>query len=311
MKESITIKVISDACGILPQTLRAWEKRYGAFEPERDTSGQRVYSKEDLGRAMALASLIKRGFSISQIANKSYEELKRLLDDTQVVVDQNPFLKAGGEEEESEYILKLVKNYEFDELVTEFNRLRTLMSVKDFIFDLCIPMIRKVGEKVVSKEFSVTQEHIVSSLIRGQMSEMKSPIDLFVKSKGSFHRYALATPEGNYHELSIIIADLICGINRRKTSYLGSCHPAESLALAVSALHCDRIVLGTVDSPSWEYAKEMIPYLKKIDDTLTTEVEVIIGGGWDLDFPEFKMIKKVHFLESFEAFDRKLMQSVL
>tara|TARA_Y100000780_G_scaffold232570_1_gene266793 strand:+ start:87155 stop:88090 length:936 start_codon:yes stop_codon:yes gene_type:complete len=309
--QSITIKVISDACGVLPQTLRAWEKRYGAFNPKRDHSGQRIYGHEDLKRSMAIASLIKRGFTISQIACKSLEELQRLLDETQVIVDENPFLKLGGEESERNRILELISEFKFDEFVEEFNRLRTLMSIKDFIFDLSIPIMREVGQRVVDNRFSITQEHIVSSIIRGQLNELKSPVDLFVKSKGSFHRYALATPEGNHHELSIVIADLICGINRRHTTYLGAAHPAKSLAMAVTALKCDRIVLGTVHSELWDYEKEMIPYLKKMDEGLGIDVEVIIGGGWNLNFPKMRRIKKVHFLESFELFDKKLMQSIL
>ncbi|MCB0356784.1 MAG: MerR family transcriptional regulator, partial [Bdellovibrionales bacterium] len=47
----ITIKAISNACGVLPQTIRTWEKRYQVFNPARTEGGQRVYGEEDLIRA--------------------------------------------------------------------------------------------------------------------------------------------------------------------------------------------------------------------------------------------------------------------
>ena len=311
LKESLTIKVISDACGVLPQTLRAWEKRYGAFSPSRNSSGQRVYSQLDLKRAMAISNLIKSGFTISQVAHQDYVSLQRLLDESHITgVDSKKYGLVKSQEEIS-MLLELVMNFNFEGFVKEIYRLRTLLGVKEFIFEVTIPLLREVGECVVKGELSITHEHIVSTIIRGQLNELKSPIDMFVKSKESFHSYALATPEGNFHELSILIADLICGLNSRKRTYLGAAHPADSLAMAVKALKCDRIVLGAVHSEIWDYGERMIPYLTCIDKHLEHGVEVIIGGGWDLNFPKFKKIKKVHYFESFEAFDRKLSQSIV
>ncbi len=311
MRDGITIKVISDACGILPQTLRAWEKRYQAFSPKRSESGQRLYSQKDLKKAMALSSLIKRGFTISQIAGHSNQELHKLLEETNVVVEGQGSTVQRDLPELYNSIVSLISDFKFDELNRELQSQRTLMSVRDFIFELCIPVIRLVGDAVIEGRFSVTQEHIVSTLIRGQLGELKSPIDLFVKSQGSVHRYALATPEGNNHELSIIIADLICGVNRRLTNYLGVAHPADSLAQAISALKCDRVILGTIHSELWQYDKEIIPYLSKMDENLEIDVEVILGGAWSIEFPKFKKIKEVHFMESFRELDEKLFQHFL
>ncbi len=307
MSDVLTIKVISDACGILPQTLRAWEKRYQAFVPKRGDSGHRVYGQRDLKKAMALSFLLKKGFSISQIAHKSNHELYQLLENTQSIVDSTSSPKDIVDYSAVlESLMLKVSCYQFDEFNNELNRQRTLLSVKEFIFELCIPIIRLVGDAVMEGKFSVSQEHIVSTLIRGNFSELKSPIDTFVRSRSSLHRYALATPEGNHHELPIIIADLICGINGCVTQYLGAGHPADSLGQAIDALKCDRLILGTIHSENWPYDKEVIPYLQNLDQNLQHPVEIVIGGAWKLEFPKFKWIKEVHFLESFKELDRKL-----
>ena len=84
-------------------------------------------------------------------------------------------------------LLELVMNFNFEGFVKEIYRLRTLLGVKEFIFEVTIPLLREVGECVVKGELSITHEHIVSTIIRGQLNELKSPIDMFVKSKESFH----------------------------------------------------------------------------------------------------------------------------
>ncbi|MDQ4044874.1 MAG: MerR family transcriptional regulator, partial [Chloroflexota bacterium] len=47
--------------GVSTATLRAWERRYGAFRPQRTTGGHRTYTGEDLARITALVALINTG----------------------------------------------------------------------------------------------------------------------------------------------------------------------------------------------------------------------------------------------------------
>ena len=51
MKKEFGINVISTACGVMPHTIRTWEKRYQVFTPERSKGGQRLYTKVDLTKS--------------------------------------------------------------------------------------------------------------------------------------------------------------------------------------------------------------------------------------------------------------------
>ena len=51
MKKSLGINVISNVCGVMPHTIRTWEKRYKIFSPDRSEGGQRLYSEDDLVKA--------------------------------------------------------------------------------------------------------------------------------------------------------------------------------------------------------------------------------------------------------------------
>jgi methanogenic corrinoid protein MtbC1 len=151
--------------------------------------------------------------------------------------------------------------------------------------------------------YSVTQEHIISTIVRDQLGQIN------LANEGPNHdRFALATPEGNFHELPILIAEIICNANRVSTNYLGASHPAECLSEAVNALKCKTIVMGVISSAQWNYEKNIVPYLESMDKYLKNKVKVVLGGGSEVDFPEFKNIENVKVIKSFEDFDKLLIE---
>ncbi len=298
MKNSVGIKVLSKACGVLPHSIRTWEKRYQAFTPERTEGGQRLYSFEDLERATLIGDLLNQGHAISKVGMLSLEELTALAE------------VSGDVKEDSSYwtdvsITKLFEHlskYAIDEVVSELQHLRMNCGAKEFVFKVVLPVMQEIGLKVSKGDFSVTQEHIVSTIIRDQLAQLALPNFL-----DSHNRVALATPDGNLHELSILIADIICRSNRVSTSYLGASHPPECLGEAVNALKINTVIMGVVSSDKWDYEKSMIPYLTQLDKHLSIETTIILGGGWDLEFPKFKKIKEVRVIKDFQTFDKLML----
>ena len=62
------VKRVSDLTGILPVTLRAWERRYGILKPKRDENRYRLYSDRDLAILRWLINKKNSGVSISTAA---------------------------------------------------------------------------------------------------------------------------------------------------------------------------------------------------------------------------------------------------
>ena len=60
------IKAVSQMTGLLPVTLRAWERRYGLPNPQRGEQGYRLYSEEDLRTLQWLKAQVDAGMSISR-----------------------------------------------------------------------------------------------------------------------------------------------------------------------------------------------------------------------------------------------------
>jgi DNA-binding transcriptional MerR regulator len=300
MKKEFGINVISNACGVKPHTIRTWEKRYQVFTPERSKGGQRLYSENDLTKAKLIVALIEQGHTISNLARHPLQELRSLL-----------VVKNGEDSEsdkmrtyvETKKLLQHLANFNIDQVASVMQHLRLSLGVKEFIFKIVLPVIHEIEKLYLKGIYSVTQEHIISTIVRDQLGQIN------LANEGPNHdRFALATPEGNLHELPIMIAEIICNANRFSTNYLGASHPAECLSEAVNALKCKTIVMGVISSAQWNYEKNIVPYLESMDKYLKNNVKVVLGGGREVDFPEFKNIENVKVVKSFEDFDKMLVE---
>lgn len=63
-----TIRSVCALTGVNPNTLRAWERRYGLVQPERTASGYRLYTMQDVERLRAIQDLLNAGVPAGQVA---------------------------------------------------------------------------------------------------------------------------------------------------------------------------------------------------------------------------------------------------
>ena len=295
MNNIYSISFISNACGVRPHTIRTWENRYKAFSPKRTEGGQRIYSEDDLTKGRLIVSLLEQGHPISHLAGKSLQELRTLVIEEDIESFQsNKMLTSVGKKK----LLSHLSNFDLALISSEMQRLRLTIGAKEFIFKVLIPIIHTVEEMYLGGKYSVTQEHIISTIIRYQLSQINLP-----DSDNSTDGFIIATPEGNLHELPILIADILCQLNRISTFYLGAGHPAVCLSEAVNELKSKTIVLGVVSSDKWDYEKNIIPFMKLMDKHLTHKLKVILGGGCGLNFPNFKNIEDIFLVNGFEDFE--------
>lgn len=70
--------VAARLAGLSAETLRVWERRYDLSDTERSTSGQRLYSAEQVRRLGMLKQLVDQGHAIGVLARLSIEQLQEL-----------------------------------------------------------------------------------------------------------------------------------------------------------------------------------------------------------------------------------------
>lgn len=73
------IGAVSSLSGVPVPTLRVWETRYAAFQPDKTGGSHRLYNDEDVLRASLLRQLTSCGHAISTVATLGASELSALL----------------------------------------------------------------------------------------------------------------------------------------------------------------------------------------------------------------------------------------
>ena len=72
-RPSYNIKAVANLVGVLPVTLRAWERRYGFPSPSRGGQGYRLYSEHDLQTLRWLKAQLDAGMNIGQAAQQLHQ----------------------------------------------------------------------------------------------------------------------------------------------------------------------------------------------------------------------------------------------
>ena len=78
-RAGLPIQSVSHLTNLSVDTIRAWEKRYGAVRPARATGGQRLFTPEDIARLVLLKAAVEAGESISHLAALGDVELQRVV----------------------------------------------------------------------------------------------------------------------------------------------------------------------------------------------------------------------------------------
>jgi DNA-binding transcriptional MerR regulator len=71
------IGAVSHLSGVPVSTLRIWEVRYGTFEPAKSVGKQRLYSDDDVLKAVLLRQLTQQGYAISSLAQLNTSALNQ------------------------------------------------------------------------------------------------------------------------------------------------------------------------------------------------------------------------------------------
>ena len=75
----LSIATVARETGLAKDTLRVWEKRYGFPRPDRDASGDRLYSAAQVQRLKLIARLLDAGMRPGKVVGLEIEQLHDML----------------------------------------------------------------------------------------------------------------------------------------------------------------------------------------------------------------------------------------
>jgi len=162
-----TIKTVSKITGILPVTLRAWERRYQVLSPHRSDNRYRLYSERDVAILNWLKQRVDSGVSISS----AVMELKRWLRVGDIAggdLAGTPSEDSGPEETAARLYQALLRFNEAQAL-EQARSARERFDLRTLLLEVFTPVLRQVGEAWYFGEIGVTTEHFASAFILGQL----------------------------------------------------------------------------------------------------------------------------------------------
>jgi MerR family transcriptional regulator, light-induced transcriptional regulator len=254
----LRIGELSRRTGVSVDTLRAWERRYGILAPARSEGGFRLYSQADEERVQAMRGLIAEGLSAAQAATAVREG--RTPERTTASVAMAPDLTARE-------LLSAIERLDEEEANTILDGALAALSFDAVAEGVVLPVLRAIGESWERGDLNVGQEHFATNLLRGRLLGFGrgwmtgvGPVAL------------LAGPEGETHDLGLIVFGLSLHARGWRIVFLGGNTPLESIAETADATDAELVVIAALTPEPLVAARGAI-------EMLATRRRVALGGA--------------------------------
>lgn len=267
-----SIGVVERRTGLPAHTIRAWERRYGAVEPERSEGGHRLYSEAEIRRLSLLSELTAAGHRIGQIASLGTERLRELV---RPQGGEEPSGAGGAVRSSSGAVsvgelLEAVRAFDGDRLEEAFRRAALTMSAHGLIQEVVAPLMIRIGDAWERGEISPAQEHLASGVVMrtlGWLLETCEPT-------GDAPRVVVATPAGQVHNLGALLAACTAAASGWRVTYLGGDLPADEIARTARDVGARAVALSVVHPETSELEEE----LERLRSEVPDGTALLVGG---------------------------------
>ena len=280
------LKAVVRETGLKPDTLRAWERRYGVPAPERTDSGHRLYSQRDIDTLKWLLERQNEGMSISR-AIELWHRLEAAGNDpldmnvspgTQKNSDSRSTLAATSERSplaESDTITRLRDSWvnacmNFDEQGAEhlLSQAFALFPAEVVCLDLIQRGLASIGDGWYKGKVTVQQEHFASALALRRMEALLTSTPAPTRPG----RILVGCPPEEEHTFVPLLISLLLRRRGWDVVYLGANIPLRSLEATLNAVRPNLVVMTAQQLPTAASLMEMAEIL------LRERVPVAFGG---------------------------------
>lgn len=263
------IRQVIDLTGASEFLLRVWELRYAALNPVRTKTGRRLYTESDILKVRALLALTQQGYRIGDIAQKSLRELNQM-QEKKLIAETDDNLNFRVQK-----IMTASMAFEWEkarELIRKKNQKGG--SALNWLHEIVVPLLIEMGQQVDAGNFSIAQEHILSAIIKESLGRHFHP------KKPSKHgpRIILAAPEGDFHDIGLLIAYHIASELKANVLFLGPHMPKEELASVCVRYKATHLLLSSTNQIRSGKRNDYFEYLHFLDRNLDSKITLWLAG---------------------------------
>lgn len=234
------IQIAAELCGVLPATLRAWERRYGVPIPRRTASAYRLYSADDVELVRRMRELVATGVSPAEAARTVLASAAPV-----AANDVSPSANGGdGLELARSRLIAATQRYDAAAIDAELTRLTMLLDAQSLYEKVIGPVIVDIGQRWHAGTISVAQEHLLSERIE---ATLRAALRTLERPDGPVA--LLACIEGETHVLGLLGAALRFAASGARVVMLGAVTPPSAIADAVASMSPRVVGLSLTSTP--------------------------------------------------------------
>lgn len=278
-----SIKDLEVLSGIKAHTLRIWEQRYKIVEPKRTDTNIRYYTDEQLKTILNVSVLNSSGRKISKIASLSSNEIAH-----EVLALNQEHLSEGV------YINQLVEGMiclDKKLILKILNKSEDFDSLTDFFLKVVFPFLGRVGMLWSSNSINPGQEHFASNIIK---RFLLSKIESIAEPGSNTPMYLLFLPEGDWHELSLLVAEYILKNNGNRVLYLGASVPDSDVKAILSLTKIDYLLCVSILSQPLDSIQNTINRIAELSHPVA-----LMFAGRAFYHPDLKYPNGARIIHSF------------
>ncbi|MGB5844257.1 MAG: B12-binding domain-containing protein, partial [Anaerolineales bacterium] len=240
------LKVVIQETGLKPDTLRAWERRYGLPNPKRTAGGHRLYSQYDIEMIKWLIERQNEGLRINHAVElwRNFEEtgqdpLQAMPSPEQPKQTATPVVLSGVtlNEIREKWVAACLA---FDEASAE--NLLAQAFARYPLETVCMEVLQKglsaVGELWYSGESTVQQEHFASALAIRRLNALLAA----APPPSRRGKILAACPPGEEHIFPLLLITLFFRLRGWDVVYLGANVPLNKLNDAIQTSKPDLFI---------------------------------------------------------------------
>ena len=290
-----SISQLSQFSGVKAHTIRIWEQRYNTLKPNRTEGNTRYYDNDQLRRLLNIVSLSNIDYKVSELSGMSDKELFALVENSN---------KKEENGQENYFISQLISaGMTYDEPGFEkmFSHCLLHFGLKGTYIKVLYPLLVRLGFMWTSDTIPPAHEHFISNLIR---QKLFTAIDSLPASLAQSDVWVLFLPENEFHEIGLLFANYLLRSNGKKTIYLGTNVPLESIKRLLKNSDVENVLLFFVHN---DFPEEIKKYLNQLSDEYTG-MNIFVASHQKIT-KQLGKIKKVSFLHSVEDLQQQLLSA--
>ena len=242
---TFNLKAVLLETGLKPDTLRAWERRYGMPRPERTGGGHRLYSQHDVDALKWLIARQREGMSISR-AVELWRRLEAEGQDplhvaTSAMAASTPMPLAGGEAISELRQVWVSACLGFDEQTAEHTLAHAfaLYPAETVCFEVLQKGLSHIGEAWYQGQVTVQQEHFASALAMRRLDALLAAAPPPTQAG----RILVVCPPEERHTFAPLLLTFLLRRRGWEVIYLGANVPVDRLETALSSVKPDLVIL--------------------------------------------------------------------